>query len=721
MPINGHRTIDTIYQQGVYSLYEYVTSQTDKPINISKITNETKIFEFELNKNVPINLLNCYYDNIKDLKYYENYYDLYKYEALGYYQRHDNRIVIIDNVIFHELLHTAFNTKFLCEGYTEFLNHKFFNKYCHNSYNSYQHETMICSILEEIIGEQKMIEYFFTNNVDGLVRDLSNLYGTKEEAKNFIKNLDYCKYNNYDNKKCSDKLLKIQENLVNYYYMSQFKKTYNEQTNCFILKQSTINNIIQIDSNSNINDLIFTSLKNIQNKYCNDGISTKIINDINYEYRYKKDDAKIDDLYKYYKDYLNDEIPKDYIEKIIHPHKYYDDKKASIIKIMNELIGEKRVIKYYYTNNISGLMDELYLYGVCSNKIYANNLIDNLNCVINKDNKDEDYEESLRDIQVSLLNCYFRKTLFNYYFNNLQNERIQIVLKDSIIQELYSLTSDNKSCDSKIYSSSDYYIKENTKNYIINNFGEKYDIKIIDDNEYDEIYNKYYNNQKLKDFYNYYKNNNIGFEDYQNNIGYGITKAYIAKSIYPNREDYKIESTIINVLNATIGEKRLKDYFINNDLDGLANSLASICGTLDEAYNFIKEIDIYTNQKINMTHNYIQQSINIQQLNNIQKSLYHYYYMNSLKNSNNNSSKNVYITDNMINELDGILDKNLGGLYYNYEYREKEEESIKKLGYNICLLNCDNLKLRYKTPQETIETLKSNNLNERQKLHQINK
>lgn len=86
----------------------------------------------------------------------------------------------------------------LNEGYTERLNIKYFN----NKLHAYVVERKISEFLEEIVGETKMHNYYFTCDLEGLVDELSK-YDTKENIFRLLFDIDFIyKYRkNYSSKK----------------------------------------------------------------------------------------------------------------------------------------------------------------------------------------------------------------------------------------------------------------------------------------------------------------------------------------------------------------------------------------------------------------------------------------------------------------------------------------------------------------------------------------
>lgn len=134
--------------------------------------------------------------------------DLRLYFSLGYYDSFNNTITIVnydnadfelsmEEVLFHELLHMA-STNYtnkgdltglelpdllglqLNEGYTEYLTRKYFTrgyKYTESNDNS----VFIAKGIENIIGKEKMEEYYFNSDINSLIKELSK-YTQKDDV-----------------------------------------------------------------------------------------------------------------------------------------------------------------------------------------------------------------------------------------------------------------------------------------------------------------------------------------------------------------------------------------------------------------------------------------------------------------------------------------------------------------------------------------------------------
>ncbi len=167
--------------------------------------------------------LGAFYTNLKNLRVKVRNYnildilcmEIFKTLDAGSYNTKKNKITYLNendeeirSIICHELLHMAStietkNTSFigfsqenkktkktigmaLNEGYTEYLNKKYFNSVLETNY---EEEISIAERLEFIIGERKMQELYFKADLNGLVDELSK-YTTREEVISIIKKLD---------------------------------------------------------------------------------------------------------------------------------------------------------------------------------------------------------------------------------------------------------------------------------------------------------------------------------------------------------------------------------------------------------------------------------------------------------------------------------------------------------------------------------------------------
>lgn len=191
-----------------------------------------------LEQNFNSDLLQNYYRNVKTLKYHYNPEDIYHYKYLGYYNGKNNRIIEIvynKQTFTHELIHMTCQDGDNCgfrknnlgfglnEGYTNYFISYYF---CELERNSYKDETLFAEALANIIGIDKMNEAFLTTNQDILIDELVKIYGTKEDAIEFLKAID--KMNSCDNNEekqaCTSDAF---DKLLNYGFGNMLKKDIN--------------------------------------------------------------------------------------------------------------------------------------------------------------------------------------------------------------------------------------------------------------------------------------------------------------------------------------------------------------------------------------------------------------------------------------------------------------------------------------------------------------
>ena len=120
----------------------------------------------------------------------------------------------------HELLHLSTLLKSSCgfsiirdqksiaeglnEGYTQLLAKRYFNE-CVNK--AYPIETFFSSILEKIIGKDKMETYFFKASFLSLIDEMEK-YETNENIMKFINNIDYFIENSLNSKESINNMQK---------------------------------------------------------------------------------------------------------------------------------------------------------------------------------------------------------------------------------------------------------------------------------------------------------------------------------------------------------------------------------------------------------------------------------------------------------------------------------------------------------------------------------
>jgi len=290
--ITNSQTFVSNIQVITYTVNEIFTDSNDIENLDSNTLKEIKEFENKLSKNIPTEYLKNYYDNIRDLKYYNNPNDLNKFLGTeGYYSIKANRMVNISSnkhIKYHELMHMATsNNKYsgfsdgktaigITEGYTEYLLLKLFGNEIETMF-AYSKEIEVIEVLNKIIGEDKMMKYYFTNDLESLKQDLCNIWGTENDVNKLIKDID-----TYTLKHEYEKLDDIGRSLIKYSYLSEIKK----------------NNSLTIDKKFKY------LLDGLHYKYDFEQIETEVLAEICNELHINKDNTTFDFIEK------NDNIKK---------------------------------------------------------------------------------------------------------------------------------------------------------------------------------------------------------------------------------------------------------------------------------------------------------------------------------------------------------------------------------------------------------------------------
>lgn len=178
-----------------------------------EIINFLSVISFNRDKEDFVNL----YRNLSDLQVNIIKRRLINYREVGSYLPIFNTIVLVEdrniNTINHELFHVAstgidkngdvfsgfsqcirdraFIGSGIDEGYTELLTNRYFYKDCVDKF--YIFESLVMSLVEDIIGREKMEKLYFQGNLYGLIEELKK-YSSEKEIRLFIRNVDF--YNN---------------------------------------------------------------------------------------------------------------------------------------------------------------------------------------------------------------------------------------------------------------------------------------------------------------------------------------------------------------------------------------------------------------------------------------------------------------------------------------------------------------------------------------------
>lgn len=201
-----------------YEYYELFTNQVEKQIVSEDDYNIVSSFCDKFNQ-LPEKWQENFNNKFNQLKIYNvpiDFFFIFR-DAVGYYNG-DGRIVTKSNVeqrtktIEHELMHMSSDSgkniglhfdknnygRGINEGYT---NHLVCSLFDHKS-TVYITQTQCAQIFDSIIGTEKMMDYYFTSNGDGLVNEISSIY---QNADNII----YGKYNEKECKKRTIDLMKL--------------------------------------------------------------------------------------------------------------------------------------------------------------------------------------------------------------------------------------------------------------------------------------------------------------------------------------------------------------------------------------------------------------------------------------------------------------------------------------------------------------------------------
>lgn len=214
----------------------------------------TKMLEY----NFPHCNLSSFYKNMETAEITVEINNLIRklYKLLGYkglYFQKNNKILLMrhksmkeyEDTLSHELLHLASFKKvgkiyfggfsqysknkkyrigrYLNEGYTEYLNQKYFTK---EKTTSYSEVKDFAQCIERIIGTKKMEKLYFDSNLNGLIEELEK-YSSKENIINLIKKIDFYYEQvilSEDNNKLIELDKELRKEISNIYYVKISKE-----------------------------------------------------------------------------------------------------------------------------------------------------------------------------------------------------------------------------------------------------------------------------------------------------------------------------------------------------------------------------------------------------------------------------------------------------------------------------------------------------------------
>ena len=174
---------------------------------------------------IPRENLKNFNNNINSLYIFKVDKKILSKSFLGCYRPIDNTIDSIDEeYLYHELIHMMSSTccdgvyyggfrqsssplfgRGIDEGYTQVLTERYFKDKINGSH--YVLEFYFASILEKIIGKEKMESLYFNCDLKGFIDEIK-IYSSEEEVRDFISDLDLLHECIYDNKYASSAVLK---------------------------------------------------------------------------------------------------------------------------------------------------------------------------------------------------------------------------------------------------------------------------------------------------------------------------------------------------------------------------------------------------------------------------------------------------------------------------------------------------------------------------------
>lgn len=242
-------------------------------------------------KNPSIDL-NLFYNNLINLSIKErknfNRCMFFKTYTKGIYKYKDNKIEVLKDdypfSIFHELLHCSsakkeqncFSIGFakeykkfsigsaLNEGYTTLLEERYFNDNFRK--NDYENLKYIAKTIELLIGKDEMEKFYFTSDLNGLIKEFEKYGANKRQIMFFLDELDYilCNLGFYETiGSCQTAIDDVVHFLINCYKKKDPSKL-NEYINNFNKKIKVCNityNFSNIDSKHKIEQYFINEIE----------------------------------------------------------------------------------------------------------------------------------------------------------------------------------------------------------------------------------------------------------------------------------------------------------------------------------------------------------------------------------------------------------------------------------------------------------------------------
>ena len=255
----------------------YITND----INI-EFQKDLALFKKVISKKIKKEYLSNFYKNLNGLKITSDNIEKDKKQVLdikGCYYQQENKIVLSKNIkpdtIFHELFHVAsstikngnkysglsqsffykgkwFNTaEGLNEGYTQILTERYFPNR-KQELSSYPFEKEVALSLEKIIGKDKLEQFYFTNDLKGLMQELLKYTNRIDEIDSLIIKTDYINKTIYNRNNIKE-IYKINKNIKEVTFIL-IKIEINK------LKQELENNLI---TEKEFNDILIDFIKSL--------------------------------------------------------------------------------------------------------------------------------------------------------------------------------------------------------------------------------------------------------------------------------------------------------------------------------------------------------------------------------------------------------------------------------------------------------------------------
>lgn len=191
---NLNKKIEEEYRKIINNFFNKLSRKLPH-CNFDNLNNNISSLKIRLSKNYRKYVVGSYYPMRNRIKIREKndkstfYHELLHMASRKYINKH----CIISGFKYSDFNKNLFFGNFINEGYTEYLNTKYFsiNNICYKSNIS------IVIILEKIIGKELMEKMYFNADVIGLINELMKYDNTLDSVIEFIINTDYIHKNQY--------------------------------------------------------------------------------------------------------------------------------------------------------------------------------------------------------------------------------------------------------------------------------------------------------------------------------------------------------------------------------------------------------------------------------------------------------------------------------------------------------------------------------------------